>query len=331
MGFAEPQLPGVPFYRFVPGQGTSLLEDVQILNIQQAFGILPSVAGSTRVIDLQRAVNNADGSVTIFTTYKDGTSTISHYSQSRFEETLYGVDGGELGNVSYSAAGSGKASAIIRGQVGEVNFDNTNVTVLRGGQVTATGSGVNLLVMPNSTVQTTTFNSTLITVPGGTSNLVNLGSNNNLVLGLNTTVANLGNNNTIIGPVPPGSTNSGTGNTSVSPANLPLGTVLTLRSSTGVRASIDEDDQVSILDGGSDGGSFDNTSFGPGPDPLDEGGDGGGEGDPGLDPLINGHSFIISGDLEIMAGDGNHSIQGGLGKNVIVAGGGNNAIDAAVY
>jgi len=224
---------------------------------------------------------------------------------------------------------NGKKTLNISGDGFDANVNNVIVKVQPGAQAKINGDGSYILGLPNSTVQTTTFNSTLITAPGGTSNLVNLGSNNNLVLGRNTTVANLGNNNTIIGPVPPGSTNSGTGNTSVSPANLPLGTVLTLRSSTGVRASIDEDEQVSILDGGSDGGSFDNTSFGPGPDPLDEGGDGGGEGDPGLDPLINGHSFIISGDLEIVAGEGNHSIQGGLGKNVIVAGGGNNAIDAA--
>ncbi len=249
MGLTETLLPGVPFYRFVPGDRSILLNPATIVNIDQRYGILPTVSGSTRVVDLQRAVNNADGSVTIFTAYKDGTSTISHYSQNRFEETLYGVDGGELGNVSYSAAGSGKASATIRGQVGEVNFDNTNVTVLRGGQVTATGSGVNLLVMPNSTVQTTTFNSTLITAPGGSTNLTNLGSNNNLVLGLGTTVAQLG-NNTIIGPVPPNTTDSGTGNTSLDPENLPLGTTVALGSSMGFSASIDEDDVVHVSAGG---------------------------------------------------------------------------------
>jgi len=155
------------------------------------------------------------------------------------------------------------------------NLNSAQVTIQPGAQANINADGSYILGLANSTVQTTTFNSTLATLAGA--NLSVLGSNNNVVLGRNTATANLGGvNNTIIGPIPPGSTNSGTGNTSVSPANLPLGTVLTLRSSTGVRASIDEDDQVHVADGGSEGGSFDNTAFGPGPDPLDEGGDGGG-------------------------------------------------------
>jgi hypothetical protein len=171
MGFTEPQLPGVPFYRFTPGTGTSLLDNAQIVNIQQAFGILPSVAGSTRVIDLQRAVNNTDGSITLFTTYKDGTSAISHYRQNGFEETLYGVDGSPLGSVSASRTSSDKVSVNINGQVDEINANGAQVTIQPGAQVRVRGDGSYILGLPNSTVQTTTFNSTIVTAAGGSTNL----------------------------------------------------------------------------------------------------------------------------------------------------------------
>ncbi|UVT17204.1 MAG: putative Ig domain-containing protein [Nitrospira sp.] len=213
------------------------------------------------------------------------------------------------------------------------NLNNSMVTIQPGAQANINGDGSYILALNNSTVQTTTFpttlqlnttNSTLVTAPGGSVHLTNLGSNNNLVLRPNTTLTNLGNNNTIIGPVPPNSTNLGTGNTILSPAMLPSGAAVLFKSDKGFIVYIGEDGEAHVVDGGSDGGVVDGTGYEPGPNP--DGGGGGESSDP--DPLIDGHSLLISGDLEITVGDGNHSIQGGLGKNVIVAGGGNNAIEA---
>ena len=326
MGFTEPELPGVPFYRFTPGTGTSLLDNLQIVNIHQAFGILPSVAGSTRVIDLQRAVNNTNGSITIFTTYKDGTSAISHFSQNGFEETLYGVDGSPLGSVSASRSGSDKVSMNISGQVDKVNANGAQVTIQPGAQATINGDGSYLLGLGNSTVQTTTFNSTIVTASGGSSNLTALGSNNNLILGTGTTVDLRGNNNTVIGPVPPGSVrDQGTGNQVLTSQNLSPDVTVQIISKHGFNATIDLSDVVFVSHGGLFGGSVDGTRYRPGPDPEDNDGD---DGIPDPDPLINGHAFLIGGDLQIIAGDGDNSIQGGLEHNVIVVGGGNNLIDA---
>ena len=357
MGLTEPQLPGVPFYRFVPGTGTSLLDDVAIINIQQTFGILPSTPGSSRAVDFQSAVNNPDGSVTIFTNYKDGTSAISHYRNGGFEETLYGIDGGAIGSVIASSSNSGKVSVNLSGQVGEVNWDNADITVLPGAQATITGTGNNILGQANSTLNLTVYDSTIATLAGtnlvvaGTNNrmvlgpngvyqnnaslstiitstggqLINSGHNNNLILGTGTTVDMLGNNNTVIGAVPPGSiSDGGTGNQSLSGLNLPMDVLVDIFTSTGFHATIGLDGLVDLLAAGSVGGFIDGDPIPPDPDPIGGGGGGG----LGPDPLINGHSFVFAGDLTLVAGDADNSLQTGVGVNRIVAGDGNNSIFA---
>ena len=360
MGFTEPQLPGVPFYRFTPGTGISLLDDVQLINIQQTFGILPSTPGSSRAVDFQSAVNNPDGSVSIFTSYRDGTSAISHYRQNGFEETLYGVDGASIGSVKATSSASGKVSVNISGQVGEVNLTNATVNIAPDATVAFTGSLSQIYAGNNSTVQATVFNSTITTSSGvklttlgtndnvlinGNNNLVqnsanlstiatgsglnnslaNLGSNNNLILGTGTTVDMLGNNNTVIGRVPSGRVfDQGTGNQSLGSQNLPLDVGVDVSSSTGFEATIGLDGFVDFVFGGFDGGYIDDTFFPADPDP-ESGGGGGGF---GPDPLINGHSFIISGDITEVAGDGNNSLEGGVGTNRIIAGNGDNYISA---
>lgn len=132
---------------------------------------------------------------------------------------------------------NGRATLTVGGDGFNATVNNTITTIQPGAQANINGDGSYVLALANSTVQTTLFNSTLLTAPGGSTTLINLGSNNNLVLGTGTTVDNLGNNNTIIGPVPPNTTDSGTGNTNVDTTNLPPGVVLTLNTSTGVRAS----------------------------------------------------------------------------------------------
>ena len=247
MGLTEQQLPRVPFLRIVPGVSTLLLDAPEVVFLQQKWGILPSVQGSARALDQQSSVNNPDGSVTIFTTYKDGTTAISHYTPNGFEEAPYGVDGSQIGKVSAFSSGTGKVSVNLSGQVGEVNLTNATVNIAPDATVAFTGSLSQIYPGNNSTVQATVFNSTITTSSGvklttlgtndnvlinGNNNLVqnsanlstiatgsglnnslaNLGSNNNLILGTGTTVDMLGNNNTVIGRVPSGSVfDQGTG------------------------------------------------------------------------------------------------------------------------
>jgi len=342
MGLTEPQLSGVPFYRFTPGAGTVLLDNAQIINIQQIFGILPSVPGSSRVVDLQKAVNNPDGTITIFTTYEDGTSAISTYSQNGFGESLYGVDGSLIGSVNASSSNAGKVSVSISGQVGQVNWNNANITVLPGGQTTITGRGDTILALANSTVQTTTYNATIITAAGA--GLSVLGSNNNLILGTGTTVDMLGNDNTVIGRVPPGSvSDQGTGNQSLGLETLLAGVEVDVFSSTGFNATLDDNGIITVGSAGDGGNSIDgffadtyNSEVNGGSDPGDSGGgDPGGDPgtdpgidpgtDPGTDPVINGHSFILTGDLHVIAGNGNEYIDmsESTGNNTVIAGDGN--------
>ena len=270
------------------------------------------------------ATTNSNGNLRITAITQDGqTATATTDSNGNNIFDLQGLQS----EGTLSIASNGDAFLTISGQGFTANVNNTRVTIQPGAQATLTGTGGYLLALPNSTVQTTTFDSTLVTAPGGSTNLIALGSNNNLVLGLGTTVDMLGNNNKLLVADLQGLTinDQGVGNQIVSPQGLPPDVFVHITSDEGFDATVDTRNIVFISNGGLNGGSFDGTPFGPGPDPdIDDGGDP----DPDPDPLINGHAFLIGGDLQIIAGNGDNSIQGGLEKNVIMVGGGNNLIDA---
>jgi Ca2+-binding RTX toxin-like protein len=293
---------------------TEFLSGGQIKSVQTSH-ILANGNVSSTTVD---ANNNVTATVTLRANQADQSATIVRKN--------FNVAGQVESEGTMRLDRNGRATLDVSGNGFDAIVNNTVVTIQAGAQATINGDGSYLLGLGNSTVQTTTFNSTIVTAAGGSSNLIALGSNNNLILGTGTTVDLRGNNNTVIGPVHPGSVQDhGSGNQILTSQNLSPDVSVQVISKSGFNATINLSDVVFVSHGGLFGGSVDGTRYRPGPDPEDNDEDGG---SPDPDPLINGHAFLIGGDLQIIAGDGDNSIQGGLENNVIVVGGGNNLIEA---
>ena len=105
-------------------------------------------------------------------------------------------------------------------------------------------------------------------------------------------------------------------------------------SSTGFNATIDGNGIITVGSAGDGGNSIDgffadtyNSEVNGGSDPGDSGGGDPGT-DPGTDPVINGHSFILTGDLQVIAGNGNEYIDmsESTGNSTVLAGDGNDSL-----
>ncbi len=323
--------------------------------IEDTIAFLPN--GALQFEQLRTISPNGDVNLTIKgqapeVNVNDATIFIEPFAQVTINGTNNNLTIGPNARVS----GNLEGSRIDAGPNTTLNFTahGSTLTTSGGAQLTVLGSnnnyyGFNGFKTPQnrdglSTLTTLVFNgnnnnilTTLNPAVGpsiGTPGYqIDINGNNNQVLPANNSDVDVTGNGNTVAQLDGANVNivdGGTGTEFLSPGALPPDVQVHITSETGFDATVGLNDVVFIANGGSEGGIFDNTPFGPGPDPMDGDGDGGGGGggDPDPDPLINGHSFLIAGDLEIIAGNGDNSLQGGLGKNVIMVGGGNNVIDA---